>query len=361
MKICYIFSNMHLSHLTGQPGMVLKLIKKMSNKGIRVYIISNDQQRERQFVEGCVEYYLIKGLGDLRSYVKNIIKIVGYIRRIKPDLLHVQGHLLIIFIWVINRFLRIPMVCSICETLDKRIVNPFYRALIIYCLNRSAKACVSSEYVKSILTSNGVDQRKVILIRIGLDEKFLNNIEMNLPDTDVLYYGDCTRERGFDIIVGLAKRLPTLNFKVLLRWKSKDCDLELEEVKSLSNVVMLYYPYSEDLSRMLLKSKIIVLPYRWMAMRPPLSLIESLATGKCVVTSSLEGNEEIIKNNYNGMIIKFDDIDSVASKISLLTANVSRCRSLGEQAKKTIESMYSEEEYEKCFRIYTEINNSNNS
>jgi len=352
MKICFIFSNFHLSHLTAQPGIVFKLAKKAAERGEKIYIISNDI-KNKNIRKGGIYFFLFKGVGNLRTYFLNLPKIIKYLKDSKPSVIHVHGSLLIIYAWFINRLFGIPMVCYLCETLD--IMNTFYRKLLVFCLTRVEKIFLSSEYIKDQLIRNGIPSYKTLVVRIGLNEKFLAEMESLSPDTDILYFGDSSRERGFDIIFQLAQKLPQLKFKILLRWEERNCSNELENMKKMPNVTILYYPYSESLEQIISRSKLVILPYRWMAVRPPLTLVESMALGKCVITSSMEGNEEIIRNEYNGLIVNFNKLEDVVSKITFLIENDQVREDLGQKARETIRQMYSSEEYHKILNYYSNL------
>lgn len=350
MKICYIFSNFHLASHTAQPAIVLSLAKAQAERGNKVFIVSNSAT-EKTLCDKGYGCFLINGEGILRTYLLNIFKIARYLNVIKPDIIHVHGYLLMLFVWFISRFNSFKLFCSVCETIDT--VNLFYRKLVCACINNSLGIVVSCEYIKKQLLENGISNNKILVARTGLDNKFrLSDKKDLIFDTDVFYYGDSKRERGFDIIFKLAQKLPSLKFRALLRWQDKDCQDELRCMKNMPNVDILYYPFKEELTTLILKSRLVILPYRWMSVRPPLTLIEPLALGKCVVTSSLEGNEEIIKNGHNGIILDFCDIEKAASEIFKLCNDEILIKKIGERAAKDIEKMYSQDEYEKVFSLY---------
>lgn len=154
MRICYFFSNFYLSHLTAQPGIVSRLAKRAAEREETVFIISNDEKESKEFKKEGINFFLVNGVGDLKTYFLNLPKIINYLRKIKPDIIHAHGGLLIIYIWFINRFLGIPMVCSMCETLE--IMSAFYKKLLVFCLARIEKTFVSSKYIKNQLVENGV-------------------------------------------------------------------------------------------------------------------------------------------------------------------------------------------------------------
>ncbi len=210
-----------------------------------------------------------------------------------------------------------------------------------------------------MLVENGVPSDKVLVKYTGIKKEFYNydkdNIAKNIFSDDVLYYGDSAKERGFDIIFQLARKMPELKFKVLLRWEKENCRFELEEIKKLKNVIVWSYPYKEDLKQIILKSKLVVLPFRWMGMRPPISLVESMLSGKCVITSPMGGNEEIIDNGNNGIMINFNDLEGIVNKIHCLLRNTDQREEIGKKARETMKEKFSLSEYDRIFEYYQYI------
>ncbi|MBM3249791.1 MAG: glycosyltransferase family 4 protein [Candidatus Omnitrophica bacterium] len=350
MKICYIFSNFHLSSITGQPAIIYRLAQAAKEQGNQVYIISNSADDREVFKEG-INYFMLRGEGVFKTYFSNALRIIGYLRRVDPDIIHVHGYLLSVFISFLSIFFRARRIYSVCETLE--ILDPLYRRISCLFLNSSYMNIVSSEFIKNELVKRGIEEKRITVARIGLDENFLQETQDIAPvDTDIFFYGDSRTDRGFDVIFRLAKAMPELKFRVLLRWQTKECQSYLEEMKRLSNAEVLFYPYTQDLKAYILKSRLIVLPYRWMAVRPPLTLIEPMALGACVITSGMPGNNEIIRDGQNGIIVNFDDLDAVMSKIKLLLQDEAQRSRIGERAAVDIRLLYSAGESAKIFGIY---------
>lgn len=355
MKICYFFADFYHSHLTGQTGIIYRLLKKAAERGERVSVVSNTLGNDRVEDKDVFDLFLAKGKADYKSYLPNFFGIMKFIKNQQSDVIHAHGLPMIIFASVLSKALNIPLVCSACENLDARILNPFFKKLLIFSITRAEILFVTSESTKKQFIENGVPQEKIILTRIGLADRFLNTTNSLPSSSDILYFGDSLKDRGFDIIYELAKRSPNLTFKVLLRWEGEDCASELKEMKKLKNVNVWHYPYSEILEHIILRSKLVVLPYRWMAVRPPVSLIESMALGKCVITSPMDGNDELVRNGYNGMIIATDNKDAFSSTVSSLIADEKKRHRLGQQARTTIKEMYCPEEYDKILNFYHTI------
>lgn len=346
-RICYIFSNYYLKDITGQPSIAWSLSQKAQGKE-NVFIISNSETDKVEEKNQLI----IKGKGDFKTYVANIIKIIFYIRKTKPNMIHVNGNLLTIFIWYINRFFHIPMSCYLCEGLE--ISGYMIDQILLYCLKRINHIFVSCEYIKKQLLEKNIKKDKITVIRIGLKDIYRKSNEDKNYISDILFFGDSSKNRGFDYIYKLAKQLTKWNFTILIRWR-KNCKRELEEISGLKNVKIYYYPYKKTLSEYILKSKIILLPFRWMGVRPPLSIIECMAMKKCVVTSQLEGNEELINNGVNGYSINFNNINMLIKLISNLLEDNKKRELLEQNAKESVEKLFSDTEYDKVYQIHTDI------
>lgn len=352
MKICFIFSNFHLHHITGQAGLVDKLAKRVKEKSYKVSVISNYSKYTR-FTKNGIGYYLIKGLGDFKTYFLNFFRVIGFLKKIQPDVIHVNGVLMTIYVWLISRFLRIPFFSLVTETLDH--INSIYKKLYAVSVKNCRHIFVTAEFLKRQLVEIGVEKNKITVVRIGLDENYLRNYSSDKEIADILYFGDSNQDRGFDRVVKLARKMRTLKFLISIRYQYDDCKKELETAKKLPNIRILFYPYKESLSALLARSKLIILPYRWMLIRPPISLLEAMAIGKCVMTTPMPGNEEIIQNNINGIITDFSDIDKTSETIMFLNKNKKERDRIGEAARKTIREKYSLKEYSKIMHYYALI------
>ncbi|MBM3282936.1 glycosyltransferase [Candidatus Gottesmanbacteria bacterium] len=355
MKICYIFTGVYQAEFTGQPAVGLLLIDHIDKKGNQTYLISNYLSPSGYFYENGNSNLLLKGPNTLGTYLKSTRRILKYLEEIKPDILHVRGLLMVIYVWVLNKlFMQYPLVISIFETPEH--LHFLYRRLISFCINRAEIAFVPSNFVKKQFMKSGALSEKILVRHTELENKFLSNPKVRLAtDTDIVFFGDSTKERGFDVIYKLAKKLKKANFKVLIRWEGENCKSEHRKIKKLKNVRMWHYPYKESLEKILSKTKLVVLPFRYMGMRPPISLLESMALGKCVITSDMGGNEELIKHGENGFIYSFSDLDRVSEKIKFLLNHDEVRNSIGQEAKRTIKGRYSPEEYDKINNYYSYI------
>ena len=355
MKVCYLFSNIDFGKTTGQSGVALNLIERVKKLGHEIYIISNNNKEKADLnIEG-VKGFFIEGLSTFRTYFLNSYKILKYLKKIKPDIIHVQGHLLIPFIYFLNKLVRSNIVCLLPERID--YFNRIFRYLIVSSINNIGFCFVLSQWNKRSLIQLGVSPDKILVIHIGLKDSFLDKKQARQEyEYDIFYYGDANNERGFDILYNLAKMSPNLKFKLLIRWEKEERK-SLDELQKLNNVSVDYScPEESILKQIILKSKLVFLPYRWMGVLPPITLLETMALGKCVLTSNLLGDNELILDNNNVVLINPNSpTEDIKKKIELLLNNPEIIEKIGQEANKIIVKLFSSSEYDKIFLFYEMI------
>jgi glycosyltransferase involved in cell wall biosynthesis len=86
------------------------------------------------------------------------------------------------------------------------------------------------------------------------------------------------------------------------------------------------------------------------------TVLESMAAGKPVITTINNGNEDVIENGKNGILIKPNNVQDLKQAITDLIANVDKRKLLGENAEKFIaEHVAWEKNTIKLSDILTEI------
>lgn len=75
----------------------------------------------------------------------------------------------------------------------------------------------------------------------------------------------------------------------------------------------------------------------------PNSVVEYLAVGKAVVVTNVGGNSEIIKDNFNGFLVPFNDENALVEKIKILLNDNAKKMQFEENALKTIANDFTED------------------
>jgi glycosyltransferase involved in cell wall biosynthesis len=86
----------------------------------------------------------------------------------------------------------------------------------------------------------------------------------------------------------------------------------------------------------------------------PNSIVEYLAVGKAVVVTDVGGNSEIIKDNYNGFLVPFNDENALVEKITILLNDSNKKKEFEDKAIETIVSNFTEDKMVENIEIFFE-------
>ena len=113
---------------------------------------------------------------------------------------------------------------------------------------------------------------------------------------------------------------------------------------------MLGYLKQEDVKKYIRKANFIIVPSVWYE-NCPYSILETQAIGKAVIGADIGGIPELVKDNENGLVYRYDDVDELKNKIEILFENKELTDKFANNAKKYAENNYNKEIYYKKILI----------
>ena len=189
-----------------------------------------------------------------------------------------------------------------------------------------------------------IDSEKISVVHPGVEPPDLDTA-VSLATTQITYFGHLWQGRGvLDLVEAfavLAERYP--HTRLLLASSNIHHVTEfhlkkLIEKYALGSRVIMRGIVPNIYDEVLSKSSVVVLPYRD---SPSIKLIESMAAGKAVVTTDIGWSAEVIHDGENGCLVEAGNSKALAEKISLLLDSPQIMSTIGSNARKTIEEMYS--------------------
>jgi glycosyltransferase involved in cell wall biosynthesis len=116
-----------------------------------------------------------------------------------------------------------------------------------------------------------------------------------------------------------------------------------EEAISLSHSLsindrVIFQPFRQDIPDILNAVDVYCLPSLWEGLS--IGLLEAMAMGKAVVASRVDGTIEVIKDNYNGILVESSNPEQLAKAILLLCDDRRVRERLGAQAKQTVDEEF---------------------
>jgi spore coat protein SA len=325
-------------------------------------LVRNLQLSFAKVIDPRISYY-----GTFTVYaIENIIRLHAK----KPiDILHIHENYNGFTASVCKLLIGIPFVCSVHN--EVRTVFP---------LKKSDKLLCVSEYLKNSLISKGmVKKEKVSIVNLAIDypsSELLTEINaifakktLGLENRKVvLFVGRICPEKGPQILVKAIDSLSKTHSNVTVIFIGPDSFFGSESSqysqslladlskKGLSKHALFKGFVSEETLRLYyLAADVVVCPSIW---NEPFGkvIIEALGYAKPVVASNVGGIPEIIKNEFNGLLVSPGNVFELSQAISKLLDDSLLGKNLGETGRLFAIKKYNFETAGKsCIEAYREV------
>jgi ABC-type multidrug transport system fused ATPase/permease subunit/glycosyltransferase involved in cell wall biosynthesis len=166
----------------------------------------------------------------------------------------------------------------------------------------------------------------------------------------LLSVGRLVRKKGFDVLIEACGVLKNLGvpFETLIIGETGEHETELRNLIALHGLethVTLAGPTTQaNLLREYQRATIFCLPCRILENGDrdgiPNVLMEAMSCGLPVVTTHVSGIPELVRNEVNGLLVRPDDVESLAQALRRIYENPDRAASLGSEAAKTISERF---------------------
>ncbi len=195
--------------------------------------------------------------------------------------------------------------------------------------------------IKTIV--NGISEERIKPIHTikGIKEKL--GIASN--EFIILSIGRLAKQKGFEYLIDAMPKLSDqigIGYKVLIIGEGPLRNILEEKVKLLKvQGEVKFLGFRKDISDLLAISDIVVLP----SLREGLSisLLEAMAAGKPIVTTTIGSNMEVITHRETGILVPPKSSDKIVENILFLMKNKNLQKQLGNKAYQTFCECYTEE------------------
>ncbi|MEK6955628.1 MAG: glycosyltransferase family 4 protein [Nanoarchaeota archaeon] len=183
---------------------------------------------------------------------------------------------------------------------------------------------------KSWLVDEGFKSSNIVYLPNGIPKSIFNKVDNskfvkdnNLKNKIVIsYVGRLQEYKGIDQVIKVLPKLPK-NVVFIIFGKGEDKDRLESLVKDLKlNDRVLFSGGSDEVKYDVLKSSnIYAFPSKWEAFG--ITILEAMAFGNSIVSSKTEGGKFLIKDNINGFLFDFNNLEQLENKLNLLINNKS--------------------------------------
>ncbi len=211
---------------------------------------------------------------------------------------------------------------------------------------------VSVENTTKGLQNNIGKKEQYHYIRLGIDIENFKNFkdkpslkkELNIDEKDFLVttIGPFKPQKNLPDFIKIAKDISEnhKNFKFVIVGDGtlrKSFEQLIKEYNISDKIFLL--GWRRDISNILNSSDFFVMTSLWEGL--PISTIEAMCCGLSPVVNDVDGQREIIKNDFNGFLVKPYDIKTTEEKILLLAHNKQLKNTLSINAKNSIDNTFS--------------------
>lgn len=242
---------------------------------------------------------------------------------------------------------------STLKSLLGSIEGNYYRNHKIY-TDKINYIITPSEFFRNMFIDDGVSPDKIKALHNSIEMK---DYDIKTKDDGyALYFGRLSREKG---ILNLLNAFAKLD-KGLLYIAGEGPEEEtikeiIKENKLEDRIKLLGFLNKKEMTEATSKCKFVVVPSTGYE-NCPYSLLEALAIGKPVIGSNMGGIPELINDNENGFIFKYNDIDDLSKKMKLLFEDEKLVKKFSKKSKELAKENYSREKYYKdLMDIYEKV------
>ncbi len=310
--------------------------------GVAKHLVDFKEELKRRGHQVKV-YTLVQGDGDvygLRSVQFPLYKeykmgiperrIFGDLDNFRPDILHIHTPFVLGTIGYYYHKKRGVPILGTYHTdfvnMDETIKFPFVKSLLnlgfmynMYLYRKFDDVISPSEPVARMLKEYQLNSK---VIHVGIDlSKFKYSEE---KEDYFLFLGRLTYDKGITHFLEAATKLPNEKFKVA--GLGPMANVVKKYQSKYSNIEYLGYVTEEEKIELLKKAKLLILPSR--AETFGIVYVEAMASGTPVIASNESREIGILREEYNGWLVKFGCPQCIVDKIKELTnrdlKNISR-------------------------------------
>ncbi len=156
-----------------------------------------------------------------------------------------------------------------------------------------------------------------------------------------IYLGRLSEEKGVLTLVDAMGKVKGGELRIIGTGPLEAEIRERIESRRLKNVRMLGFRSGEELRTLIRNCMFSVVPSEWYE-NGSISLLESLAYGKPVIGADIGGIPEHLNHGEDGLVFRSRDSEDLAKKINRLLENPGELVRMGENARKKVETIYSQ-------------------
>lgn len=349
MNILYLTNHLDIGGITSY---VLTLSTGLKKRGHNVYIASSGGSLLSRFIEKGIDYIPIpiKTKKEVSPKIlASMFKLKDALKSHHIDIIHSNSRTTQVLGCLLSKKINIPHIFTCHGFFKKRLLRkifPCWGQVII---------AISEPVKEHLIKDFKVDEKNIVVIHNGVDiEKFKRTTEDGRRTTKSIFglsdgpaIGIVARlsdVKGhlylIEAMQDVLTIIPWAQLLIVGEGKMKEELVKLSQTLGIEKNVF-FVPEVHDTSDVLSAMDVFVMPSLKEGLG--LALMEAMASGLPVIGSDIGGIKSLIKDGFNGLLIKPADVGQLSKAILSLLQNPDRAKSLGVAAQIFINENFSQE------------------
>lgn len=232
-------------------------------------------------------------------------KLFEAVSQFEPDIIH-SHHLWILTALIRKSFPAIPVVTS-CHGTDLRQMEncPHLKENVVrYCQDINGALVLSEAQIQPVKSTYHIPLERISIVGGGYNANLFQNVQKPAHSrVDILYVGKFSYSKGVPWLLKSLNQIKGLPWFLHMVGGGSGAEYEdcLHWVNRLKGKIKLHGVLSQQqVSLLMQKSHLLVLPSFYEGL--PLVLLEALASGCRIISTTLPGTQELFKDDFEGIV-----------------------------------------------------------
>jgi glycosyltransferase involved in cell wall biosynthesis len=326
---------LHVLHSVGGVDVYLRtILGNLNAEKIESIVVHGLDDSEKQFLNsqnGVVKEYKLPIIRNINIIfdLKALIGLIRIVRLEKPNLIHAHSAKGGVIGKLVGKILNVPVLhtphaysyLSTQNSIKKKLFLLIEKSLVFK--GNKILATSNSEKIRAI---KDVGYKEINVITFNNSIKPILNIKTTKinktwPDKYICSVGRPSFQKNIELMLHVLHEIrnkePDIHLVLMgvgyYAPRLREIRHIINELKLEKNITLLEWTTQDQIFRIIQDSVLYLSTARYEGL--PLSIIESLAIGKPVVATDVDGNRDLIINGFNGFLVEQENTKKIAAII----------------------------------------------
>lgn len=327
----------------------LPIARAARDAGFEVHVaadVESESEADTIRQEGMVFHRvpLSRGSLSLARDVAYLARIGDVIRRVKPQLVHNVTVKPVVYGSIAARLLRVPQIVNAVSGLGYAFIEGGSRRLVSKLVQTAYRVALGKRRIRVIFQNEDdlnafvgariIERSQAVLIRgSGVDTAVFVSSEEPPGVPRVVLPARMLRDKGVVEFAEAARRLASegcsANFVLAgMADSANPAGLSREELATLERTTgVRWVGHVANMPALYADAHVVCLPSYREGL--PKALIEACAAGRPIVTTDVPGCRDVVRDGYNGILVRPRDVTSLANALRRLITDSALRASMG--------------------------------